>query len=338
MLTYRVLKNKDVLLWVDLFKTVWPSKTMDERYIQWSFVDCPVKISLVGAFLKEDESKREIAVGSRGAWDIPLYYGGKKISCTQLGDTSVHPKGRRQGVFSKMTTMFLDEIENKYDLIYNISVDAARKGYEKLGWHYIDGLHTWISGRNIFSLPKIYLNRKKEPDDLIDDAEKYIVNNGELYSWETIAESVVEMFASEKSLYNNKLYVNKEKEFLTWKSLKPVKKYFHLYHKDSYYAIISLKKRGSVIEVSIGYMILLGNKATSFKAMMKALKKNVDYDIVSIIMSDGHPYVPLMKNCFIKRNKNLHFGIKEVKKNENNELPIYNINSWAITSFDLDTY
>ena len=119
-----------------LYARVWPNSS--EQHLDkalWAFSGNPVGRAplIVVTPSHEDE-----VLGVRGgiAWRM-LSPTGPAQRCIQLHGTAVHPKVRRQGVFTLMTEKFIDLAqESNFAFIFNVSVDASRAGYEKLGWSY----------------------------------------------------------------------------------------------------------------------------------------------------------------------------------------------------------
>lgn len=95
---------------------------------------------------------------------MPAYYGSRRLNCVQFADSCISKDCRRKGLFLKMNQAFLNAFfkEQPGELIYNISVDASRAAYEKLGWNYIKSLQELRCYPNIFkSLLKVKFDIRK---------------------------------------------------------------------------------------------------------------------------------------------------------------------------------
>ena len=119
---------------IDLFLLIWGGDKQNViKKTKWVFDKKRSK-----AYLILNERNQLIAV--RGGIYWPTIFNGKKIKSIQFGSTCVHPEYRRRGLFSKMNSEYLKNSKDVGDhLIFNVSVDSARKGYEKLGWIYTKG-------------------------------------------------------------------------------------------------------------------------------------------------------------------------------------------------------
>ena len=79
-------------------------------------------------------------IATRVAIKWPLKIKNKKIEAYQFCGTCVHQNYRRLGIFSFLNQKAISYLrKNKGQIIYNISVDKAKIGYQKLGWKYSKG-------------------------------------------------------------------------------------------------------------------------------------------------------------------------------------------------------
>ena len=90
-------------------------------------------------------NENDDVLGFRGWVPGIVWQNGKKYVVARAADVVVSPKGRRQGIFSKMTTYSLSYLRNKGVCgILNLSSNSqSNPGYVKLGWIPIAKLNIW---------------------------------------------------------------------------------------------------------------------------------------------------------------------------------------------------
>ena len=101
-------------------------------------------------------------IGSRTSFFLNFFLGKRRLTCVQVGDSCTRKDCRGQGLFGKMNKAFLADYfspETGGELIWNISVEASKRVYEKLGWNYIQSLQTIIKfARPLHIISKVGLN------------------------------------------------------------------------------------------------------------------------------------------------------------------------------------
>lgn len=124
------------------------------------------KILAVVAVNENDE-----VLGFRGWVPGIVWQNGEKYILARAADVVVSPKGRRQGIFSKMTTYSLDYLKNNgISGILNLSSNSqSNPGYIKLGWKPLRQLNIWYKIR--FS-PYLRLSEKEE---FVYDSHKVVL-------------------------------------------------------------------------------------------------------------------------------------------------------------------
>ena len=116
-----------------LYERVWPHVSYDKR----GKAEFVIKDSEGVSYCAERNGE---IVGSRTSFYVDMHYGQRPVKCVQFGDSCVDASCRGQGLFLKMNQSFLKDFFQDGELVYNISVFASRKAYEKLGWKYIESL------------------------------------------------------------------------------------------------------------------------------------------------------------------------------------------------------
>ena len=325
MILVRKVNTEDFSALVNLYEEVWPDVDYDKER-KANFI---VRESHGINYCAEDGGR---LVGSRTSCPINLFYGKNRLNTVQIGDSCVHPSCRGKGLFLKMNEAFLKDFfsnENKGELIFNISVYASRKAYEKLGWRYIESLMALRKfSRPFKTFANIGFNPKRlfapirwdKRNDVID------IDNVLLESRERFLRK------------NDILHVNYDKDTFEWrmKSESGIKQF-----SDCKLGCIIYKigYRGTIREVEIGEVFLYEYTQHNFKELLKQFSKKFHPDILTALISEGHPLKSWYKSSLFLCNpkqKYLHHGVR-VETEEMKKI-CYNPKNWAISSMDIDTF
>lgn len=130
---------------VELLQYLWPW-TEQERYerFNWEYVGNPSHPEpLAVVAVNEDDE----VLGFRGWVPGIANSNGKRYLIARAADAVVSPKGRRQGIFTKMTFFSLEYLRNNgVDAILNLtSNEQSNPGNLKLGWQAIGKLNIWCN-------------------------------------------------------------------------------------------------------------------------------------------------------------------------------------------------
>lgn len=310
---------------VRLLDEVWPDVDYDKRK----------KMNYV---LRESRGVNYCAeldgrvVGSRLSFYQNFYWGSRKLKNVQFADSCIHPVCRGKGVFINLNKAFLKDFfsrETGGDLVYNISVIASRRAYEKCGWKYIESL---MKLRNFpqpaKALLKIGFNYHKL------NAHINWEHNNEV---RPIDPELLE--ARERELTKTDLlHMRYDEETFNWrmKSESGIKSFFA---QGLGCVIYKIGHRGKLTEVEIGEIFFYEYSRKSFRKMMKAFKKAFRPDILWVMVSEGHPLKKWYSSaCFFAnpKQKYLHHGVR-VESEEMKKI-CYTPQNWAISSLDIDTF
>lgn len=322
----RKVGEQDVAGLAILYEQVWPEVSFD-------------KTQKANFVLKESEGVSYCAVkdgefvGSRTSFYMPLYFGERKIKCVQFADSCIRKDYRRQGLFLKMNQAFLKGFfgENEGELVYNISVDASRAAYEKLGWNYIKSLHGCRKYMRPFrTLFKIKFDPRKLRGALLFDG---ISDTTVLDPQLLIAR---EEFFQKKDL----LHVKYTEESFAWrmKSGNSIR----VYQSPSLGAIVYklAHKPSGVSFISIGEVFLYEYNYDNFKKIIQAIDCDFKPDIISATITLGHPLLPFYHKFGIKgTNKKSSFLNQGVRvESEEMKSICYKPENWALSMLDIDIF
>lgn len=309
---------------VNLYDAVWPDVDFDKR-AKANFV---LNESKGVSFCAEAAGQ---IVGSRTSFYENMFFGKRKISCVQCGDSCVHPSWRGKGLFQLMNKSFLKGFfeEQRGDLVFNISVLASKKSYEKLGWNYIESLMKLIRfPRFLTTLFKINFNIRKLKEPIIWDHKNDVsVIDSKLLRLRE------ELFSSRHQL----LYINYDEKTFYWR-LKTESGIKSFISPNNGYVLYKIGHRGPLVEVEIGEVFLYDYTKSSFKRIFKALNESLKPDIIWVMVSEGHPLWDYYRSLFWAnpKQKYLYHGVR-VESDEMRKI-CYNPRNWAISSLDIDTF
>ena len=94
--------------------------------------------------------------------------GGRNVRAVRAVDTATHPDWRGKGVFSRLTTRLVEQMEREgVSFIYNTPNTKSMPGYLKLGWALVTRVPLWVRPLRLSSLVRRALgNAPTEPPTL----------------------------------------------------------------------------------------------------------------------------------------------------------------------------
>ena len=317
------LNNSDFESLVKLYEAVWPTVDYDKRKKANFIVNESNGINYCAKV-------GETVIGSRTSCPQNMLYGDCPIKTVQIGDSCVHPNYQGRGLFLKMNKAFLQDFFGEGgELIYNISVCASRKAYEKLGWKYIKSLMSLRKfPQPLITLIKIGFKPKRLTIPIKWDKINDSINIDTL-----LLESREKFFST-----NAMLHIKYDEDTFKWrmKSESGIKQYFVeklgcIIYKEGY--------RGCIKEAEIGELFLYDYTKKNFKKLLDRFSKWLQPDIITVLVSEGHPLNTWYRSCLFMINlkqKYLHHGVR-VESDKMKKIG-YNPMNWAISSLDIDTF
>ncbi len=130
---------------VDVLQYLW-QLSESERYARFDWLfESNTNPSFRETLAVVAVNDNDDVLGFRGWVPGIVWQDGKKYVVARAADVVVSPKGRRQGVFSKMTTYSLSFLREKgIDGIINLSSNSqSNPGYIKLCWRPLARLNIW---------------------------------------------------------------------------------------------------------------------------------------------------------------------------------------------------
>lgn len=309
-----------------LFDLVWSGQKFSSivSKTKWAFYNDHSKVVLFEAGSK--------LVAARGSFEWPLALKKNNIKTYQFHGTCVHPDFRRKGIFTSINKKFIAEaIKENYDLIFNVSVDNSRAGYEKLGWKYLKGFHrmTYVNNPIKFFSRKLKAKKSEINENFIIESATEIP---------TIEKTIPpEFLEARKIQFKNTITTNYSNDFLKWRLNNPCENYkIHSTEKCTIIYKININK--GIKELIIGDFFILEKEYKLFSRNLRQIIKKEKPDITYTYIFKTHPYFNYyIRYLFLPNpfNFNLNFGTKTL--NEKTEDFIKD-KKWALGFLDIDTF
>lgn len=318
----RKVTKEDCRQLSQLYERVWPDVTFDKQ-AKASFV---IKESDGVSYCAEYNGEM---VGSRTSFYVNMYYGDKLVNCVQFADSCIDSSCRGQGLFLKLNQAFLKDFFERGELVYNISVYASKKAYEKLGWHYIESL--------------MFLRKLVNPFRVIWKVRGDIRRLGGDIIWDmtspefSIPQNLLDI---REKLFSTLpvLHINYDTNTMAWrqKSRNGMKCLLN----ESFGAIIyKIGSKEGLRVVEIGELFLNSYDQECFDKAIKRIKLDLNPDMIIVMVSLSHPLLPFYRKRHFLTNPKQKFLYQGTRvESEKMRAIAEDPYAWAISSLDIDTF
>ena len=319
----KVVEN-DMENLVKLYDEVWSDVDMDFKD-KANFV---LRESTGVSYCAEKEGR---LVGSRTSFFMPAYYGSRRLNCVQFADSCISKDCRRKGLFLKMNQAFLNAFfkEQPGELIYNISVDASRAAYEKLGWNYIKSLQELRCYPNIFkSLLKVKFDIRKFRGAPIYEKKTEVCK---------LPKELLEA-REQRMLKSDKIHIRYNPDAFNWrmKSANGIK-VLNIANMGAVVYKIGKKPSGLVF-LFVGEIFLYDYTYENFNKLFKRIKNLLNTDIITVAVTLGHPLLSYYKKWGLKNSSNSFHNQGVRVETEEMKRIAYEPENWALSFLDIDTF
>ena len=266
----------------DLYDKVWPESS-GSHYQKTSWA---IDTSEYHGICAEVDGK---IVGSRACFHTNMYMGKKKMKCVQFGDSCVDERYRGIGLFSRMNKEFLAYFfQSGGELIYNISVDASRIAYERVGWVYIQALsHLMYFPKPLSLLFKTKGQIKRLAGNM--ESDRNSIPNVDVISDELLFKRE-QILSKDDSLLHNFF----DKEAIKWR-LGTDSNIKLVYDEKIGACFYKTGNKNGLRCCEIGEMFLFEYTQRCFDNMHKKLMETERFDIMSVVISHAHPLYDFYK-------------------------------------------
>lgn len=314
---------------VPLFEKVWPEQSNHFADIHWRYQSSPLG---AGMLLVTRANEPAILTGARGSIPWPLQQANGELAIIhQVGGTCVHPSFRRLGIFTELTRAFLSQFSaNGGTAVFNVSVAAARAGYEKLGWIYLPGLRRYIYIAQPIAFTKALLNSRGR---LRSTLQSVYNANQAITSWDDL-----ELLAKTREMAlagtNHTVY---NADWVKWRYSREHQGYRFIYRPNIGWCSYRLRRTDNITEVLLGDVLLFEGNNSNVSILMKAVIELEHPTLISIILSRGHPWRPaFLRSGFLPDLKgDLNFGVRLMNGNAS---LLLDPSRWALMTSDIDTF
>lgn len=318
----RKVTKEDCRQLSQLYERVWPDVTFDKQ-AKAAFV---IEESEGVSYCAVDKGK---IVGSRTSFYVNMYYGDKLINCVQFADSCTESAYRGKGLFLKLNHAFLKDFFERGELVYNISVYASKKAYEKLGWHYIKSL--------------MFLRKLQKPLRALWKVRGDVRRLGGDIMWDmdspkfTIPEPLLE---ARENLFSTSplLHVRYETNTIAWrqKSKNGMK---CLIDEQCGAIIYKIGNKEGLRVVEIGEMFLKCYDQGCFDIAIKRINQDLNPDMIIVMVSLGHPLLQFYRKRHFLKNPKQEFLYQGTRvESEEMRKIAEDPHAWAISSLDIDTF
>ncbi len=129
------------------------------EFWEWKHVRNPFGIS-TGIAAEQEGKIIGLRVLMRWMWGAA----GKNYQAVRAVDTVTHPEWRGKGIFSRLTSNLLEEMQkNGVSFVFNTPNRYSKPGYLKLGWKEVTRIPLWIRPLKPLRIAWSFLQKKEPP-------------------------------------------------------------------------------------------------------------------------------------------------------------------------------
>jgi GNAT superfamily N-acetyltransferase len=307
---------------VKLISTVLMPKQYNQKLFLWKHKNNFWGPSIIAYAVNEG---RVIAI--RAFWRHQLSYNGRCLLGFQPCDTATHPDFQRQGMFTTLTHLALEEAEKQgASLIFNFPNSNSKIGNLKMGWQDIGGALTLLKPLKPIKTLLYFTSHLKTISSFIPDQKSSTAKTPRFDN----------ILVSDGRLGEGVIAGKRNPDMLAWRFANHPNFNYELIKGDGTDTIVKLGVRGSLRELSI-LDILTDSDVPSKDQIVQLLtiiKSHYKADIVTMVLTSGHPLVKSLQRCgFWKAPNRMNFTARPVGKLKNEILK----SQWALTAGDVDT-
>lgn len=298
---------------------------------KWKHAINPAGSSII-SYAVEKETNRVVALRTFAARTFT--YGDRRVTCHEACDASTDPKFGRLGLFTRVMTRCLERADEigAYFLIGYPNFNS-RPGYKKVGCEDVGGIEYLTKPvrplRMLMSLYTILKHRKGFELDSDLRSPRFQMTSVQIETMARLAKS--------RDKWTDVWMGERDEKYLSWRFLNhPLFKY-NVVETDDGIAIVVTGNRGPLREGKIVEVFFRENIASlkkSIRNLSRDVGKQLDLDILSIILTVGHPYFELYKSLgYYKVPSNVSFYRYTFHNCPENLTK----RPWAIIGSDFDT-
>ena len=245
-------------------------------------------------------------IGLRTLMQWHFHMGNRPLRAVQAVDTATHPKYRRMGIFSTLTSEVVEDVERDgVDLIFNTPNLMARPGYLKMGWQMVGTIQPLILILNPFRVfrtlcMKGMRHHKVEPPSQQEFFKRSLPKASVLLDYQ---EAMEELFANDRRLNeSDSIATTLSIEYLRWRyTAHPDIPYYTLFEGTGSHlracAIIRTGTRFGLKEVLLSELWLAEPDEKLSRGILNRVKSAVDGDYIIAYAQEGTFQRHALKKC-----------------------------------------
>lgn len=333
------MSNLEIKLWdhrdterverfVKTLKVVFPEGDFSAEYFLWKHTLSPWGPSIV-TYAEDPVTGMVAAV--RAFWRHRIHYRGRILLAFQPCDTATHPDFRKQGLFTKLTELALEEAQRqKASFVFNFPNPQSKPGYLKMGWHDMGRVITLVKPLNFRRILKHLLINRGKPGSFAP--LKKVSGLGQ--EWDS--EAPGELHSRNKRGETAAIHGGRDGEMLYWRFFKHPNNNYELISYDGFSAIVRLGMRGRLRELMIVEPFFRTDKSYSIqlKDLCEFIKTAYCPDIITVLFTKEHSFVESFReNGFYSVPNRINFVAFSLEESLNASGL-----RWALTACDIDTF
>lgn len=286
------------------FKAHGYSEVNSKEWFYWKFRDNPYGESILAC-----AEENGVITGCVGYGIQPFILNGKTIKAVLSFETFVHPDFQGRGLFTKLIKFAEKKlVEQDIDFVLNFPNPNSLKGFIKNGWIQMETPEYRIKINNY---PKVIFKFR----DFRKEYQSNLSNLNEMISLKSFEQYNVKYLHSLLNL-----------DYLKWRFFTyPVTEYIVL-NNSNYQSILKIGKRGNIREAHILFINIKDRKSFGLKDFVKHCKKEVEFDIMSVTVSNSNPIKNMLaRNMFIKVPSKVHMCYKILNQKTVTDSDIMNL-------------
>ena len=262
---------------------------------------------------------------------------GASIQAVRAVDTVTHPDWRGKGIFSRLTTTLLEDVQARgISFVFNTPNASSMPGYLKMGWKIVTKLPIWVRPLKPFRMAFRVLGKRGS------NTEANATNSAS----HQIPDEVDLMKCLENFRGEGRIHTNRTKEYFCWRYVEVPGFQYHWKHRSngdaSAMIVFRNRMRKSLQELSISELLVSseGEKGKSLGMhLLKETLKESDADYAVAIAADNSPEQGVLRKCGFIRFRNIGPSLTVRKLNDlESEMDLLDWSNWRCSIGDLELF
>jgi GNAT superfamily N-acetyltransferase len=191
---------------LDLIATSYQRQDDPERLAYWHWKHAANPFGASPCLVAESNGR---LVGVRAFLRWTWCSGGQNVRAVRAVDTATHPEWRGRGVFSRLTTTLVEQMERDgVSFIYNTPNTKSMPGYLKMGWALVTRVPLWVRPLRLSSLVRRALSNAPTQPPTVGHLDTVA---------RVLGDSRLQAFLSDVALRDDRLHTARTPTYLRWR-------------------------------------------------------------------------------------------------------------------------